>query len=309
MKYYKYGLLLLLCYQMIPVVGQKKNIVPPVLQTLSNTPDIGKWVAQEPITLSFTTHHTQGLVKIGDFFYLSAVEVRTWPRSYGKWINGYDRDTGDGTGHLFKFDKAGQLIAQIQLGEGDIYHPGGIDFDGENIWVPVCEYRPYGRSVLYKVNPTTLTTEKVADCNDAIGAVAYNRDTKELVGVNWDSESFYRWRWNDKKKMLTLTHTQKNPHHFIRYQDCQYIGNNMIICSGLRGYTMGETRIRLGGLQILRLSDYASLWETPVPKWVSNNTPLNNNPFFAETTTTGLKLHFIPEDDKSKIYTYEVNIP
>jgi len=23
-----------------------------------------------------------------------------------------------------------------------VYHPGGIDFDGVNIWVPVAEYRP-----------------------------------------------------------------------------------------------------------------------------------------------------------------------
>ena len=30
----------------------------------------------------------------------------------------------------------------LTLGEGAIYHPGGIDYDGRHIWVPLSEYRP-----------------------------------------------------------------------------------------------------------------------------------------------------------------------
>ena len=33
----------------------------------------------------------------------------------------------------------------LTLGEGAIYHPGGIDYDGTHIWVPVAEYRPNSR--------------------------------------------------------------------------------------------------------------------------------------------------------------------
>lgn len=307
MKYCIYTFLFLLCHT-ASAIAQKK-VSPSILETLTQQPDAGKWLSRDALPLQFKTHHTQGLLKIGEYFYLSAVEVRTWPRPYGKWINGYDRDTGDGTGHLFKFDKAGKLIGQIQLGEDDAYHPGGIDFDGKNIWVPVCEYRPYGRSVLYKVDPETMTALKIADCDDAIGGVAFNRETRELVGVNWDAEHFYRWKWQEKKGALSQIDKQKNPHHFIRYQDCQYIGQGMMICSGLRGYAIGETRIRLGGLQIIRLKDYTSAWETPVPIWVANNIPLNNNPFFAETTAEGLILYFIPEDDESQMYKYEVRNP
>ncbi len=280
--------------------------VPTVLQALFQRPDAGKWRAKDTVRLAFNTHHTQGLLKIGDYFFLSSVAVRTWPRPYGQLINGYDRDTGDGTGYLFKFDQTGRLLAQIPLGEGDMYHPGGIDFDGKYLWVPVCEYRPYGKSVLYRVDPETMAAVKVADCNDAIGAVAFNRDRNELIGMNWDAEHFYRWQWREKSQSLRLKGKQKNPHHFIRYQDCQYTGNGIMLCSGLRSYNNGGNRFRLGGLQALRLSDYASVWETPVPLWAGNNTPLNNNPFYAAPTADGVMLYFIPEDDRSNMYVYEV---
>ncbi len=308
MKYCIYLLFVVLCCQSLRSFAQQKNGIqpPPLVQTLMKQPDAGKWLPKDTVLLRFDTHHTQGLLKIGDYFYLSSVEVRTWPRAYGQLINGYDRDTGDGTGHLFKFDSAGQLVAQLQLGEADMYHPGGIDFDGKDIWVPVCEYRPYGRSVLYRVDPEKMTAVKAADCNDAIGAVAFNRQTKELIGMNWDAEHYYRWKWLEKRQSLQLIDKQKNPHHFIRYQDCQYIGDDIMLCSGLRGYTSGGTRFKLGGLQAIRLSDYSSLWETPVPVWVGNHTPLNNNPFFAETTQHGALLYFIPEDNRSHMYIYEV---
>lgn len=308
MKDYKYFLIILFCCQNLPSFAQQKNgaETPPLLQTLLKQPDAATWLAKDTVALGFNTHHTQGMLKIGDYFYLSTVEVHTWPHRYKQPIEGYDRDPGVGTGHLFKFDNAGKLVAQLQLGEADMYHPGGIDFDGKDIWVPVCEYRPYGRSVLYRVDPEKMTAVKAGDCNDAIGAVAFNRQTKELIGMNWDAEHYYRWQWSEKEQLLQLKDKQKNPHRFIHYQDCQYIGNDIMLCSGLRSYTSGDTRLKLGGLQAIRISDHSSLWEIPVPVWVGNNTPLTNNPFFAEITSQGTLLYFIPEDDRSKMYVYEV---
>ena len=57
------------------------------------------------------------MVKIGETFFVSSVEVR-------------DREAGQGIGHLYKIDRAGNLVADLTLGEGNIYHPGGIDYDG-----------------------------------------------------------------------------------------------------------------------------------------------------------------------------------
>ena len=43
-------------------------------------------------------------------------------------------------------------MSDLKLGEGTIYHPGGIDFDGKFIWVPVAEYRPNSRSIIYRAD-------------------------------------------------------------------------------------------------------------------------------------------------------------
>ena len=64
-----------------------------------------------------------------------------------------------GAGHLFRFDEKGDLLADVPLGEGAIYHPGGIDYDGRHIWVPVAEYRPNSNPIIYRVDPTTMEPE------------------------------------------------------------------------------------------------------------------------------------------------------
>src|SRR6478735_3979195 len=112
-----------------------------------------KWNKIAAVPLKFNAHHTQGIVKIGDYFYMSAVEVIQKTKLYDIPQNGMDRDAGIGKGHIYKFDKDGNLLADISVGSGDVYHPGGIDYDGTYIWIPVTEYRPKSFSVIYKLKP------------------------------------------------------------------------------------------------------------------------------------------------------------
>ena len=104
------------------------------------------WTQVATVPIRFRTFHPQGMVRIGGVFFVSSVEVRVATRRFPKPVNGYDRDAGVGVGHLFKIDQQGNLLASLTLGEGDAYHPGGIDYDGRHIWVPVSEYRPDSRS-------------------------------------------------------------------------------------------------------------------------------------------------------------------
>ncbi|WEK35502.1 MAG: DUF6454 family protein [Candidatus Pseudobacter hemicellulosilyticus] len=313
MEQFKLLFVLISCFPML-VHGQSAETgpgsKPPVLRALMNNPDPLKWKQYDSVPLSFNSFHTQGLLKIGDFFYLSAVEVRRWPRTYGRLIDGLDRDTGDGTGHLFKFDAKGNLVQQITLGEGSRYHPGGIDYDGNCIWVPVCEYRPNGSAILYRVDPNTMEAEKIDTCKDAIGAVAFDRQKRQLIGMNWDSQKFYRWHWNERTGRIKLKEVQNNSHHFIRYQDCFNIGEGYFLCSGLRGYTYVKeatlSRLNIGGLQALRFRDFAAVADIPVPVWKKEGIALNNNPFFAENTAQGVFLYFIPEDNQSNLYIYQL---
>jgi hypothetical protein len=106
-----------------------------------------RWQPAAEIPIAFKTHHPQGMVKIGDAFYVSSVEIIKPTTRYPELREGYDRDTGEGAGHLFKIDAKGNLLADLKIGEGSIYHPGGIDYDGRHIWVPVAEYRPNSRAI------------------------------------------------------------------------------------------------------------------------------------------------------------------
>ena len=91
------------------------------------------------VPLGFRTHHPQGMVKVRDDFFLSSVEIIERTQRFDQPVGGYDRTPGKGKGHLFRFDAQGRLLADVTLGQGDVYHPGGIDYDGRYLWVPVAE--------------------------------------------------------------------------------------------------------------------------------------------------------------------------
>jgi hypothetical protein len=164
------------------------------------------WALRSTIAVKFVTHHPQGMVKIGDTFYVTSVEIKVPTTRFPKPVDGYDRDTGQGIGHLFKIDKTGKLLADLALGEGTMYHPGGIDYDGTSIWVPVAEYRPDSRSIIYRVDPTRMQAAEVFRFADHIGAVVHNTDDRTLHGVSWGSRRFYRWTL-DKDGKVTNAET------------------------------------------------------------------------------------------------------
>ena len=106
----------------------------------------------------------------------SSIKIPT--KRYLELREGYDRDIGQGVGHLFKVDAKGNLVADVTLGEGSMYHPGGIDYDGRHIWVPVAEYRPNSRSIIYRVDPKTMAATEVLRFGDHIGGIVHNTLTR-----------------------------------------------------------------------------------------------------------------------------------
>ena len=55
-----------------------------------------QWKRVATIPVGFNTHHPQGMVKIGEFFFVTAVDIRTPTQRFAQLQNGYDRDTGAG---------------------------------------------------------------------------------------------------------------------------------------------------------------------------------------------------------------------
>lgn len=255
------------------------------------------------------------MVKIGDAFYVSSVEVRVPTIRFPKPVDGYDRDTGQGIGHLFKIDKAGKLLVDLPLGEGTMYHPGGIDYDGTSIWVPVSEYRPGSRSIIYRVDPERMQAAEVFRFADHIGAIVHNMDDHTLHGVNWGSRRFYRWSLGNDGKVTNLdVRPDKlgtlNPSHYVDYQDCKYVGLGRMLCTGVTEIRARPDRMpfRLGGLDLIDLADGRPLHQVPVLLWTASGLDMTHNPVWIDATPTGLRGYFMPEDNRSTIYVYDVEV-
>ncbi len=270
------------------------------------------WKPVASVPVRFTTHHPQGMVKIGNTFFVSSVEIKVPTARLPLPAGGHDRSPGEGTGHLFKFDESGNLIADLELGEGTIYHPGGIDFDGTHIWVPVAEYRPNSRSIVYRVDPETMRQTEMFRFADHIGAVAYNTDDRTLHGVSWGSRRFYRWTLGRDGKVTNAGTAPErlrtlNPSFYVDYQDCKYAGARRMLCTGVTELRQraDTAPFRLGGLDLIDLKDGRPLHQVPVPLWTAGGLDLTHNPVWLEPGATGLRGYFMPEDNKSTVYVYE----
>jgi len=265
-----------------------RSIVAERVRSLTRS---SHWTLVASVPVTFRTFHPQGMVKIGESVFVSSVEV-------------IDRDAGKGVGRLFKMDMSGHLAGELKLGEGAIYHPGGIDYDGRSIWVPVAEYRPDSRSIVYRVDPGTMKAEEVFRVDDHIGAIVHDTDESTLHGVSWGSRRFYRWT-----ERGAVTRRSLNTSHYLDYQDCKYVGSHQMLCTGVTEIRSapGGPLFRLGGLELVDLGDVRPLHQVPVLLWTASGLDMTHNPVWIEPSDAGLRGYFMPEDDRSTLYIYDVD--
>lgn len=199
------------------------------------------WRRVAAIRVGVRTFHPQGMVKIGDRLFVSSVEVRVAPARTTGADGSEDRKPGEGVGHLFVLDAStGALIARTTLGDGTIYHPGGLDFDGTSIWVPVAEYRRDSRAIVYRVDPATLRATEVFRFADHLGALAVDAAGRALHGISWGSRRFYTWPIDEQGGIVGVATPRLaiNPSHYVDYQDCQHVGGRRL---------RGHSRVRRQG--------------------------------------------------------------
>ncbi len=244
---------------LVTIPADTRSTVAERVMTLTRD---SAWKPVASVRMAFKTYHPQGMVKIGDRLIVSSVEIRVPTKRLPQSIDGYDRNTGEGVGHLFKIDLAGNLIADLTLGEGTIYHPGGIDYDGTHVWVPVAEYRPNSRAIIYRVDPETMKATEMFRFADHIGAIVHNTDDHTLHGVSWGSRRFYRWTLDNAGKVTnSATSPEKlrtlNTSHYVDYQDCKYAGGRRMLCTGVTEMrrTADAPPFRLGGIDLIDLAD------------------------------------------------------
>jgi Family of unknown function (DUF6454) len=267
----------------------------PIVTALSNVTRATSWEHVDTIDLQFDAKHPQGMVKIGDRFFVSSVEIIEPTVPCPVPCDGYDRTPGRGVGHLYVIDGTGALLADLRLGEGHMYHPGGIDYDGRWLWVPVAEYRPNSNAIIYRVDPTSLAVGEAFRVTDHVGGVVRDRVDGHIHGVSWGSRTLYEWTARGRELARAA-----NESHFIDYQDCDYLAFRKMMCGGIANLTApGGAIFELGGLALVDLVTSEILHEVPVQRYspVTKHV-ITRNPVFLEMTDRGLRLYTAPDDDE-----------
>jgi len=272
------------------------------------------WNEVDRLKLDFPTFHPEGLVVTDNRIFLSSVEVIEPTQKYPSPVGGYDRTPGKGVGHLFVMNREGELQKDIVLGEGDMYHPGGISYDGTDVWVPVAQYRPDSSAIIYKVNAQSLKATEQFRVQDHIGGIVRDETTGHLVGNNWGSRRFYDWRPDG-----STTSAWANPSHFVDYQDCQYVASAKMLCGGVTNLPQtpaaggaGAT-YELGGMALIDLHTHAILHEVPFQKWSTAGHVMTRNPLKLAADGNRMTMWAAPdngdEGNGTELYTFRADVP
>jgi uncharacterized protein DUF6454 len=83
-----------------------------------------------------------------------------------------------------------------------------------------------------------------------------------------------------------------------------------MLCTGVTEIrqTPDALPFRLGGIDLVDLIDGRPIHQVPVLLWTAGGMDMTHNPVWLDATTTGLRAYFMPEDDKSTLYVYEVEV-
>ncbi len=282
-----------------------RHVDEPLTRTFRHLDRDTEWELTERIALDFPTHHPQGFALVGGRIFMSTVEIIKAPVPYDEPRDGYDRTPGKGIGHVLVLNRAGRLLRDIELGRGHMYHPGGIDFDGRRVWVPVAQYRPDSRAIIYTIDPRTYRVQQQFQYADHVGGLVRDQVTGRIHGVSWGSRDLFRWGVGGRLQEATT-----NRSHFVDYQDCAYVDRGKQICSGVTELPApdGDT-YELGGLALLRLRDDSLRYEVPFPYFSASGHAATRNPVALEVEGDTVRLLAAPDDgdegDGTELLVYE----
>jgi hypothetical protein len=243
------------------------------------------WQLVDELPLRFDVHHPQGMARIGS----------TW------WISTVDVDARRGL--VMAVDDRGRVVEEVPIGDSWRYHPGGMDFDGTDFWIPCAEYRPDSTSTVYRMQPGD-SPQRAFDVDDHIGALARCGPDGDVVGWSWGSRRFYRWSVQGQ-----LMAARVNPGFFVDHQDCQWLDSGHLLCAGVAEVGLASGPGWLGGLGLLDVDDLVMQREVPFPIYSSaTGRVVTHNPIWAEVRDDQLIVHLLPDDGISTILSYATPI-
>lgn len=293
-----------------PGVAAKHDRDDALVSTFADVTRSTAWTKTATIDLEFDTYHPQAMEVAGNYMAISSVQIDEAPVKYPAPVNGMDRTPGKGKGHLFITDRAGNLLKDVTFGEGDIYHPGGLDFDGRYIWMPVAEYRPDSRAIIYRIDTQTWEVKEIMRVADHIGGVILDQKRNLLVGQSWGSRRFYEWTLDGRQVSKRM-----NPSHFVDYQDCEYVKTAKMLCTGITNLppAPGSNKpYELGGAAMIDLRNGRILHEAPIQLWSTAGHVVTRNPVDIDARGRHLTMYAAPDDagegKGTQVLVYEADV-
>ena len=239
------------------------------------------WTLVGELQLRADAHHPQGMVRVGETWWISTVDVD----GCRGWVLGIDSD--------------GNIVERVAVGDEQHYHPGGMDFDGTALWIAAAEYRPRSTASIHRLVPG-CAAERVFDVDDHVGAVARCGAAGDLVGWSWGSRRFYRWSADG-----VLLASAVNPSYFVDHQDCQWLGSGQLLCGGVAEVNLADGPGWLGGLAVLDVDTLSFVREVPFPLYPTPSGRVGtHNPLWSEVIGDQLVLHVMPDDGQAAILSY-----
>jgi hypothetical protein len=256
-----------------------------VAATISSLNRATTWQVIDELPLKFDSHHPQGMARIGSTWWISTVDI------------------GARRGLVMAVDEHGELIEEVPIGDSLHYHPGGMDFDGSDLWIPCAEYRPDSTTTVYRMQPGE-TPQHAFDVDDHVGALARCGPQGDIVGWSWGSRHFYRWTVDGHLRAARV-----NPAFFVDHQDCQWLDSGHLLCGGVAEVGLASGPGWLGGLGLLDVDELVMEREVPFPIYSSTTGRVGtHNPLWAEVCGDQMILHLLPDDGMSTIVSYATPI-
>ena len=134
--------------------------------------------------------HTQGLEIKSGKYYVTARRDDVQPRR-ALLLRTDPRGTNWDVWDITPVDARGVLTT--------LDHPGGMQSDGNRLWIPLAESKRTGNSLIRVfpmagiVSGQPLKAEFEFPVSDHIGALAVSADHRIVFGANWDTETVYIW--------------------------------------------------------------------------------------------------------------------
>ncbi|NLH75125.1 MAG: hypothetical protein GX456_18925 [Verrucomicrobia bacterium] len=209
------------------------------------------------------------------------------------------------------------------VGELVLDHPGGMQFDGRLLWVPIATSQRGGRSLLCGFDIKKLRTNRPVTPQiqyavaDHIGALAVSRKRNLVVGASWDTETVYVWNLKGHlERVLTPTELQAwqlgatsgaNTRSGVAVQDWKYVGDRLY-ASGLYKSAERTTAVPRSRLLILSRFPRGNPETRIVPIQFHEGVELAAEGM----AVLGDRIYFLPEDlkDSNRMFCVPIrNLP